>query len=288
MSLAVAIILPSVTFVSGIVSGALLQRLRCSVRLLRLVVPSLVVDVAPAIVVAASIVGTGPGYSVAISSAAFAFAFAVGRTLQPIGLTGSIATGKTAVSDLLKSDGAFAIIDVDRIAHEILRPTSKDSVFERIVAEFGSSIVTKDGDGNAMIDRRALGAICFRDPHKRRKLNSITHPKITKVMMKRIVLGGLRSIATGHVVVVDIPLLFEGKLEWLFGTVVVVACSPEQQLQRLHKRNADLSLTQCKDRIASQLPMDIKTAKATIVLSNDGTLDDLAEQVERIKHLLAR
>mmetsp|Transcript_22588 Transcript_22588/g.53326 ORF Transcript_22588/g.53326 Transcript_22588/m.53326 type:complete len:289 (-) Transcript_22588:65-931(-) len=288
MSLAVAITLPPIAFVTGIIAGALLQRLRSRARLLRLIVPSLVVDVAPAIAVAASIVGTDPGYSVAISSAAFAFAFAVGRTLQPVGLTGSIATGKTAVSGLLKSDGAFAIIDVDQIAHDILRPKSKDSVFERIVAEFGDAILTKDGDGNAMVDRRALGAICFRDSHKRRKLNSITHPTISKVMMKRIIWGGLRSITTGKVVVVDIPLLFEGKLEWLFGIIVVVACSPEQQLQRLHKRNADLSLTQCEERIASQLSLDLKQKRAQIVLSNDGTLADLAQQVERIKHLLAR
>ena len=285
--MAVAITLPPVAFVAGIVAGALLQRLRCRVRLLRLVVPSLVVDVAPAIVIAASIVGADHGYSV-ISSAAFAFAFAVGRTLQPIGLTGSIATGKSAVSRLLKSDGAFEIIDVDQIAHDILRPTSKDSVFGRLVAEFGDAILTKDGDGNAMIDRRALGDICFGDSQKRRKLNSITHPTISKVMMKRMILGGLRSVTTGKVVVVDVPLLFEGRLEWLFGMIVVVACSPEQQLQRLQKRNADLSLTQCKERISSQLPLDVKQRRAHVVLSNEGSLADLASEVERVKHLLAR
>ncbi|KAL7500970.1 hypothetical protein ACHAWT_009343 [Skeletonema menzelii] len=227
----------------------------------------------------------------------------IGTAMQPVGLTGGISTGKSTVASILqqqsssdKQDEEFVIIDVDGIAHDILLPNKlgRDSVYNQLVTEFGKDILSTEEKGT--IDRRKLGDIVFRDVQKRRKLNSITHPKIIKIMLKRILLEGLNlknysspsGKTTKHrrrVVCVDIPLLFEGGLPMrlLFGTIIVVACKPDLQLERLHKRNPDLTLEQCRQRIASQIPVEKKAAKAHFVIRNDEDLTSLKNQVNVTK-----
>ena len=226
----------------------------------------------------------------------------IGTAMQPVGLTGGISTGKSTVASLLQQqsssdnqDEEFVIIDVDGIAHDILLPNKlgSDSVYNQLVTEFGEGILSTEEKGT--IDRRKLGDIVFRDVQKRRKLNSITHPKIIKIMLKRILLEGLNlkysspsDKTTKHrrrVVCVDIPLLFEGGLPMrlLFGTIIVVACKPDLQLARLHKRNPDLTLEQCRQRIASQIPVEKKAAKAHFVIRNDEDLTSLKNQVNVTK-----
>mmetsp|Transcript_9803 Transcript_9803/g.22085 ORF Transcript_9803/g.22085 Transcript_9803/m.22085 type:complete len:379 (-) Transcript_9803:38-1174(-) len=244
----------------------------------------------------------------------------VGAALQPVGLTGGIATGKSTVSSLLQSpqnnaddenekEIEFIIIDVDGIAHDILLPNklaNNESVYDRLVSEFGTDILVKDegqdNDNNASpnIDRRKLGDLVFPDRHKRRKLNSITHPKIIKIMLKRILFEGLnlgrfskqnpKSKSALRVVCVDIPLLFEGGLpmRMLFGTIIVVACKSTLQLERLHKRNPDLTLEQCRQRIASQIPVEEKARRAHVVIRNDESLKSLKSQVWQVKRQVAR
>lgn len=237
----------------------------------------------------------------------------LGSVLQPVGLTGGIATGKSTVSSLMqqntdKDDNnndiveEFVIIDVDGIAHDILLPNKlgNDSVYDRLVSEFGKGILVEDKGSNSSfapnIDRRKLGDIVFQDRQKRRKLNSITHPKIIKIMLKRIVLEGLnlkqqifeKTTKRGsrrRVVCVDIPLLFEGGLPMrlLFGTIIVVTCKPDVQLERLHKRNPDLTIEQCRHRIASQIPVQEKARKAHVVIRNDGDIKALKCQVQKMK-----
>ncbi len=228
----------------------------------------------------------------------------IGTAIQPVGLTGGIATGKSTVSSLLQQESSsdkedlFVIIDVDGIAHDILLPNKlgSDSVYNLLVAEFGKGILSTEEKGKLSpnIDRRKLGDIVFRDVQKRRKLNSITHPKIIKIMLKRILLEGLNlnsslsGKTTKHqrrVVCVDIPLLFEGGLPMrlLFGTIIVVACKPDLQLERLHKRNPDLTLEQCRQRIASQIPVEKKAARAHYVVQNDEDLKSLKCQVQVTK-----
>jgi dephospho-CoA kinase len=162
-----------------------------------------------------------------------------------------------------------------------------------------------------LIDRRKLGALIFQDPQKRRLLNSITHPQILYILVKRLVKGIFTS--QKDLIIADIPLLFEsGKLKWLFGlTVCVVVSDPAVQLQRLQLRhdhndngngnnndndNGDdasllppLSRAECQARIQSQLPMDVKRNMADLVIENDGSLLDLSDQVEDVRReLMAR
>ena len=229
----------------------------------------------------------------------------VGAALQPVGLTGGIATGKSTVSSLVQSlqndaETEFVIIDLDGIAHDILLPENlaqNESVYDRLVSEFGRGILTKtEGENNAspVIDRRKLGDLVFRDRQKRMKLNSITHPQIRKIMLKRILIEGLRlskpkSNAKLRVVCVDIPLLFEGGLPMriLFGTVIVVTCNSTLQLERLQNRNPDLTLEQCRQRITSQIPVEEKARKAHVVIQNDGSLKSLKSQVRQVKREVA-
>lgn len=248
--------------------------------------------------------------------ATYAAGIIVGTALQPVGLTGGIATGKSTVAKLLQDDDVeqknatdVVIIDLDRIAHDILLPrhlTTTESVYDRLVSEFGREILTTtNSDGNtsnssiALIDRRKLGEMVFADRQKRMKLNSITHPKIRKIMLMHILMEGLglsssqskrkKSHAKQLVVCVDIPLLFEGGLPMrlLFGTIIVVACNPTLQLERLHSRNSDLTIEQCQQRIASQIPVEEKARKADMVIWNDESLKSLKIQVRQVKEKVA-
>ena len=221
----------------------------------------------------------------------------LGSTLQPVGLTGGIACGKSTVSMLLRdaskkiTQDAFVVIDVDAIAHDILVPgeMGTDCGYKRVVNAFSGQdiFVTSDADAiDAPIDRRKLGDIIFRDPTKRRALNGITHPLISKIMIKLIVREGLSpSMKDTSIVSVDIPLLFEVglKMRILFGIKVVVACDEDLQLKRLMERNKDLTREQCEQRIKSQIPVSDKAKMADIVIWNSGTMDDLVLQVENAR-----
>ena len=150
-------------------------------------------------------------YYLTMRTFTFVWGTIVGAALQPVGLTGGIATGKSTVSTLLSNNNAasgidekaeFVIIDLDKIAHDILLPkelVQNDSVYDRLVSEFGTDILLSTNEGGnsnncsiPTIDRRKLGDLVFADRQKRRKLNSITHPKIISIMLKRIFIEGLR------------------------------------------------------------------------------------------------
>jgi dephospho-CoA kinase len=213
----------------------------------------------------------------------------------------------TSVGTEVTKPPTFRIIDTDKIGHQILLSPARlarkhddqgdlyvvmpdDSVFERVVAVFGDksvdnkNILTEEGE----IDRRKLGDIIFQDGGKRKALNRITHPCIIRVMLQQLMAGSLFS--RGSVVCADVPLLFEsGSMRWLFGLIIVVACDPDLQYRRLCQRNPDLTEKQCRERIASQIPIDRKAALADILIWNDGTLDALSTHVSRVKlHLQNR
>jgi len=191
--------------------------------------------------------------------------------LQPLALTGSISTGKSTVSKLLNSE--CSIIDLDKIAHEILLPTCSYGVYDEVVKAFGAGILDEDGT----INRTALGAVIFKDAKERRKLNGITHPRIRYRMVREMLVRKIWEKEPR--VLVDIPLLFESKLQSMFSTIIVVALEEEEQLKRLIKRNPELTPVQCAERIKSQLPMSFKTSRADVVIDNSSTLSALTSSV---------
>ena len=239
----------------------------------------------------------------------------IGSVLQPVGITGGIACGKSTVSELLAakddtnegtgkgSKTPFAIIDVDKIGHDILIPGKlipSESAYDNVIKAFGTDILSDDApttdtiksDGGDQtshrIERRKLGDVIFRDPSKRKILNKLTHPLISKIMIKRVVTWNLFRRAhdtKNKMVAVDIPLLFEVGLmmKILFGLKVVVACKPSTQLKRLMTRNTDLTEEQCQNRIDSQMPVLDKVKMADVVIWNDGDMDELKAEVEKAR-----
>lgn len=172
----------------------------------------------------------------------------------------------------------------DDVSTYIVHP--KDSVYPQILSVFeGQDILTADG----RIDRLKLGAIVFKDRQQRRILNRITHPRIAIVLIQQLLKGVF--FGSCDITVADVPLLFEsGKLSWMFAvTICVTIKDPAEQLERLIKRNPELSREECQARIASQLPLSKKEKLADIVIDNSGSLEELSEQVEEVrKDLMGR
>ena len=190
-----------------------------------------------------------------------------------MGLTGGIASGKTAVSDLLKRRGAV-IIDADLLAREVVEPGTP--ALAAIVERFGPTVVV---DG--ALDRPALGKVVFADPDARRDLERIVHPAV------RARAAELTAAApAGSVVVQVIPLLVETGQQGSFDAVVVVDVDPETQLQRLQARNG-LSREDAESRLAAQSSREERLAAADHVLDNSGPLHELERQVDDLWHKIS-
>lgn len=187
-----------------------------------------------------------------------------------IGLTGGIACGKSTVASMLVRRGAI-LIDADQIAREVVLPGSP--VLARVAEHFGQAVLLEDGS----LNRKRLGEIVFNDPAAREQLNGILHPPIRAIMKER-----MRENETLHpdkLVVVDVPLLYESKLESMFDEVLVVYVPREVQLKRLMERDR-LSLEQAEQRLRAQLPIELKKQRADYVIDNQGSLQETERQVD--------
>lgn len=188
-----------------------------------------------------------------------------------IGLTGSIASGKSTVAKMLEAY-KLPIVDADLVARQVVEPGT--DTLQQIAEAFGLEVIAADG----AMDRAKVGAIIFHDEEKRAMLNGIIHPAIRAEMLRQ----RDEHVAKGEqTVIMDIPLLFESKLQHFVEKILVVTVSEENQLERLMKRNG-LSLEEARARIATQIPVAEKEALADAVIFNNGTLEETAEQLERI------
>ena len=188
-----------------------------------------------------------------------------------VGLTGGIGSGKSAVSRLLAARGAM-VVDADLVAREVVQPGTPG--LQRVVEAFGEQVLAEDGT----LDRPALGALVFADPESLSRLNAIVHPLIgerTAELLEQAKASG------AEVVVHDVPLLVENGLAPMYDAVVVVAAGPQTQLDRL-VRLRGMAEEEARQRIAAQAPLVDKLAAATHVVHNDGPLEDLGPQVERL------
>lgn len=186
-----------------------------------------------------------------------------------VGLTGGIASGKSAVAAMLAERGA-RVVDADQVAREVVRPGAP--AFQEIVDRFGTHVLSPDGT----LDRAQLGAVVFGDAAARADLERILHPRIYAALADR-----LERMDRERMRVVEAALLVETLDEarrWLqLDALVVVTCSEPAQLARLRAKG--LTAAQAEDRIRSQMATEEKTAHADYVLRNDGSLDDLQAQV---------
>jgi dephospho-CoA kinase len=184
-----------------------------------------------------------------------------------IGLTGGIGSGKSTVSALLAERGAV-VVDADRIAREVVEPGTPG--LAAVVDAFGKRILTPEG----ALDRPALAGIVFADPEARQRLDAIVHPLVRARGRE------LESAAPpGAVVVHDVPLLVETGQAASYDLVLVVEADLETRVARLVQRG--LTADDARARIAVQAGDEERRAVADVVLDNSGTLDELAEQVDR-------
>ncbi|MFI5618367.1 dephospho-CoA kinase [Streptomyces sp. NPDC051567] len=193
-----------------------------------------------------------------------------------VGLTGGIGAGKSEVSRLLAGYGAV-VVDADRIAREVVEPGTPG--LAAVVAAFGESVLTADG----ALDRPKLGALVFADPAELRTLNAIVHPLVGARSAELEAAAGPDAI-----VVHDVPLLTENGLAPLYDLVVVVDAAPRTRLARLVGRRG-MTEEEARSRMAAQATREQRLAVASLVIDNDGPLEELEPQVRAVwKELTAR
>ena len=187
-----------------------------------------------------------------------------------LGLTGAIGSGKSTVSALLEAKGAV-IIDADRIVRELQQPG--EPVFDAMVEAFGDGIVAADGT----LDRQAVADLVFGDEAKLAELNGIVHPAVGVRMAEQ-----LAALAdTDAVVILDVPLLVEGKGRYDTAGTIVVDVDPDLAVQRLVEHRG-FTETDARARMARQSSREDRLAKADVVIDNSGAVADLGPQVDEL------
>ncbi|KAB2616229.1 hypothetical protein D8674_022817 [Pyrus ussuriensis x Pyrus communis] len=194
-----------------------------------------------------------------------------GRVMRIVGLTGGIASGKSTVSNLFKERG-IPVVDADLVARDVLKKGTGG--WKNVVSAFGEDILQPDGE----VDRPKLGQIVFSNPEKRQLLNRLLAPYISSGIFWEILKLWMKGC---KVIVLDVPLLFEAKIDKWTKPIVVVWVDPETQLRRLMLRDRT-SQEDAGNRINAQMSLDIKRARADIVVDNTGSLEDLRVQFRNV------
>lgn len=198
------------------------------------------------------------------------------RRFLLVGLTGSIATGKSTVSRMFAHLGA-RVLDADLLAREVVMPGQP--AYLKIVEEFGEAVVQEDGT----LDRKALGAIVFAEPARRKRLEEITHPAIAGRQQR--ILSVLDEEAFEGIVIWDVALLFETGGVAKMDRVVVVYADPETELARLIARDG-MTETAARARMESQMPVAEKAKRAHYVIDNSGDRAHTERQVKVVYEAL--
>jgi dephospho-CoA kinase len=191
--------------------------------------------------------------------------------LRVFGLTGGIGSGKSTVATLLRERGVPAV-DADELAREAVAPGSAG--LSEVVAAFGPEVLGADGS----LDRKRVAGLVFADSAARKRLNGIVHPIVRRLSQEHFAELDRQGVTLAAY---DVPLLFEVGLEQALRPVVVVAVDEATQLARVMARGG-MSWDEARARIAAQLPMAEKRAKADYVLENGGSREELARQVDAL------
>ena len=190
--------------------------------------------------------------------------------MRRVALTGGIATGKSHVRAQFEALGV-PTIDADVIAREVVGRGS--SALAAVTERFGRQILDPSGS----LDRRKLGGIVFSDPQARRDLEAIIHPAVRQAIDR-----WFTELNPKHrFAVADIPLLFETGRDSEFDTVIVTACDPRTQTERIVARDG-VTDVEARQRVAAQLPNEDKIGRADYVIWTDGTIAETNEQVRKV------
>lgn len=191
------------------------------------------------------------------------------RKVLVIGLTGGIASGKTTVATILQELGA-EVLDADEVAKKIVQKGKP--AYKEIINTFGRKVLTSDGD----LNRKLLGKIVFNDEEKRKKLESIIHPRVKEYFLEEI--QRIKEKDPQKIIVLDVPLLLESGMETLVDEVWVVAVSEELQIKRIELRDR-IGRQEALKRIKAQMPLKEKLKYADRIINAEGTLEDTKRQV---------
>jgi dephospho-CoA kinase len=195
-----------------------------------------------------------------------------------LGVTGGIASGKTAVANMLEELGA-PIIDFDVIARQVVEPGKP--AWQEIVDYFGKQVVQEDGS----LDRKKLSNIVFRDMEKRKKLESFTHPRISEEFVRQV--NEIAEETPGAIIQVVIPLLIELNLQYRFHKLMVVYIPEQLQVERLAKRDG-ISKEEAANILKAQLPIEEKVGYADYVIHNERSLEETRRQVNDLWQTLKK
>jgi dephospho-CoA kinase len=189
-----------------------------------------------------------------------------------VGLTGGVASGKTAVSRVLEKEGAY-IIDADQIARELVKP--RKPAWKEIIRAFGQEILQEDGS----IHRKKLAGKVFADAKQRKLLNRMLHPRIRKEMDRRVKEIGQRDPEA--IVVIDAPLLVELGNHRRMDKLIVVTSTRTQQLERLKDRDG-ANPEEALRIVSSQMPLEEKLKFADFVIRNEGSLEETKRKAREV------
>jgi dephospho-CoA kinase len=189
-----------------------------------------------------------------------------------VGLTGSIAVGKTFVCDVFRELGCH-VLDADKTARDVVRKGTPG--LEKIVSEFGEEILSADGE----LDRRKMASIVFADEKMRLLLNSVVHPLVFESQNEW--LAAREAEDPDGIAIVDAALMIESGGFRRFDKLIVVWCEPDIQFERLIKRDG-LSEADARKRIASQMPQDEKKGYADLLIDTSGGFETTRVQCRQV------
>ena len=191
-----------------------------------------------------------------------------------IGLTGGIASGKSTITDYIKTNKKIPILDADNLSRELIKP--KTIGYKKILENFGNQIIDKYSS-EKQINRKLLKKIIFRDEKNREWINKLLHPLIKEKMIK-----GCNQYKDNKVILLVVPLLFEAKFEDLCTEIWLVKCTEEEQIKRLVKRDK-ISKEEASAIIKLQMNFETKTKLSNVILDNS---DKTNQWINKIKELI--
>jgi len=191
--------------------------------------------------------------------------------MNVIGITGGIGSGKSTVTQCMAEMGAV-VIDADRVGWEAYMPNTE--VWHDVVSEFGQQVVAENGE----INRQKLGQIIFNNPALRERLNKIMHPRMYKMMEKKIEAYRKEGVQT---VVLEAAVLIEANWTPLVDKLWVTVASEPVVIERLKKQRG-MTEEQVLSRIRSQLSIEERKKYADEIIQNDGDLEEMREKVKAL------
>lgn len=189
-----------------------------------------------------------------------------------VGLTGSIAVGKSFVCEILRELGCH-VLDADRAARDVVKKGAPG--LQSITEHFGKEVLQPDGE----LDRARLGGIVFADPEKRQLLNRIVHPLVIEAQNEW--LREIEGADPTGIAVIDAALMIESGGCRRFDKIIVVWCQPELQIERLMLRN-NLSRRQARQRISAQMPQEEKKQFADYLIDTSEGFEETRKQTQRV------